>query len=59
MATNKRLLTESSWIDIPLGYTTKRRALVTLEKGAIGDSVFKEAFAAWDKAPAATATGQQ
>jgi hypothetical protein len=59
MATNKRLLTESSWIDIPLGYTTKRRALVTLEKGAIGDNVFKEAFAAWDKVPAATATGQQ
>jgi hypothetical protein len=49
MATNKRLLVESSWIDIPLGYTTKRRALVTLEKGAIGDSVFKEAFADWDK----------
>jgi hypothetical protein len=59
MATNKRLLTESSWIDIPLGYTTKRRALVTLEKGAIGDKVFKEAFAAWDKAPAAAAAGQQ
>jgi hypothetical protein len=59
MATNKRLLIESSWIDIPLGYTTKRRALVTLEKGAIGDNVFKEAFAVWDKAPAAAATGQQ
>jgi hypothetical protein len=59
MATNKRLLVESSWIDIPLGYTTKRRALVTLEKGAIGDKVFKEAFAAWDNAPAAASTGQQ
>lgn len=49
MATNKRLLTESSWIDIPLGYTTGRRALVTLEKGAAGDQVFRDAFADWDK----------
>ena len=48
-ATNKRLLLESSWIDIPLGYTTGRRALVTLEKGAIGDKVFRDAFADWDK----------
>ena len=47
--TNKRLLVDSSWIDIPLGYTTGRRALVTLEKGAIGDKVFKDAFADWDK----------
>jgi hypothetical protein len=48
-ATNKRLLLDSSWIDIPLGYTTGRRALVTLEKGAIGDKVFRDAFADWDK----------
>jgi hypothetical protein len=48
-ATNKRLLIDSSWIDIPLGYTTGRRALVTLEKGAIGDKVFRDAFADWDK----------
>ena len=48
-ATNKRLLVNSSWIDIPLGYTTGRRALVTLEKGAIGDKVFRDAFADWDK----------
>ncbi len=48
-ATNKRLLINSSWIDIPLGYTTGRRALVTLEKGAIGDKVFRDAFADWDK----------
>ncbi len=48
-ATNKRLLLDSSWIDIPLGYTTGRRALVALEKGAIGDKVFRDAFADWDK----------
>ena len=46
--TNRKLLTASSWIDIPVGYTSGRRALVTLEKGAIGDKVFKDAFADWD-----------
>lgn len=45
---NKRLLLDSNWIDIPLGYTSGRRALVTLEKGAIGDKVFRDAFADWD-----------
>lgn len=47
MQTNERLLLDSSWIDIPLGYTSGRRALVTLEKGAIGDKVFRDAFADW------------
>ena len=47
--TNRKLLLESSWIDIPLGYTSGRRALVALEKGAIGDKVFRDAFADWDK----------
>ena len=48
-ATNIKLLLESSWIDLPLGYTTGRRALVTLEKGALGDKVFRDAFADWEK----------
>ena len=48
VTTNRKLLLESSWIDVPLGYTTGRRALVTLEKGAIGDKVFRDAFADWD-----------
>ena len=47
--TNRKLLLDSGWIDIPLGYTSGRRALVTLEKGAIGDKVFRDAFADWDK----------
>lgn len=49
LATNRKLLLGSSWIDVPLGYTTGRRALVTLEKGALGNKVFKDAFADWDK----------
>lgn len=48
MQTNQRLLIDSSWIDVPLGYTSGRRALVTLEKGAIGDKVFRDAFADWE-----------
>jgi hypothetical protein len=58
VATNMRLLTESSWIDIPMGYATKQRALITIEKGAIGDALFREAIAAWAEA-AATAQTQQ
>ncbi len=46
--TNRKLLTDSSWIDIPVGYTSGRRALVTLEKGAIGEKVFNDALADWD-----------
>ena len=49
LATNNKLMLESSWIDVPLGYTTGRRALVTLEKGALGDKVFRDAFAEWAK----------
>lgn len=45
---NKRLLLESGWVDIPLGYTSGRRALVTLEKGAIGNRIFREAFEDWE-----------
>lgn len=44
---NERLLTESNWIDIPLAYASGRRALVTMEKGAIGDRVFRDAFQDW------------
>lgn len=45
--TNSKLLLDSDWIDIPLGYATGRRALVTLEKGVIGEKVFREAFDDW------------
>lgn len=47
--TNTKLLLESGWIDIPLGYVTGRRALVTLEKGPTGEKVFRDAFEDWKK----------
>ena len=44
---NSQLLLNSGWIDIPISYTTGRRALLTLEKGGTGEQVFKEAFDDW------------
>ena len=44
---NEQILQARNWIDIPVAYATGRRALLTLEKGAKGNSVFQSAFAAW------------
>ena len=44
---NTQLLLESSWIDMPISYSTSKRALVTLAKGETGTQVFKDAFADW------------
>lgn len=44
---NTQLLLESSWIDVPVSYSTGKRALVTLEKGGSGEQVFREAFQDW------------
>lgn len=44
---NLQLLKEQSWLDIPLFYTDKRRAIIAIEKGASGERAFGEAFAAW------------
>ena len=47
---NNQLMKGREWIDIPLGYRTGRRALITLEKGVPGERVFEKVFAAWEKA---------
>ncbi len=47
---NTVLMKGREWIDIPLGYRTGRRALITLEKGVPGERVFEQVFAAWEKA---------
>ncbi len=49
--TNVNLMKRENWIDIPMQYTSGRRALITLEKGIPGERVFNEVFAAWDAAP--------
>ncbi len=47
---NELLMKGREWIDIPLGYRTGRRALITIEKGVPGSRVFDQAFAAWENA---------
>ena len=44
---NTQLLTQASWIDVPITYTTGKRALLTLEKGGTGQRMFDEAFNEW------------
>ena len=44
---NIQLLKERSWFDIPLVYTSQRRAIIAIEKGSPGERAFNDAFAAW------------
>ena len=44
---NLQLLKESPWFDVPLTYTNRRRALITIEKGPPGERAFNDVFAAW------------
>ncbi|MEM1365100.1 MAG: hypothetical protein AAGH82_05030 [Pseudomonadota bacterium] len=46
-AANIQIMRERPWIDLPVAYTTGRRALLTLEKGARGTDVFRTAFDVW------------
>jgi hypothetical protein len=48
---NLKLLREQSWIDLPVVYRTGRRALFTMEKGLVGDQVFKQVLDAWAAEP--------
>jgi hypothetical protein len=48
--TNVTVMRRQSWIDIPLVYTSGRRALITLEKGVPGERAFEEAMRAWAEA---------
>jgi hypothetical protein len=45
---NMMLLKERSWIDLPIVYNDKRRAILALEKGRSGERAFGEALAAWE-----------
>jgi len=46
---NIQLLKERSWLDIPLVYNDKGRAILTVEKGTPGERVFADAFKVWDQ----------
>jgi len=44
---NVQLLKERDWFDIPVVYTTGKRAILAIEKGTPGSRAFEEAFRAW------------
>lgn len=44
---NVQLLKERDWFDIPVVYTTGKRAILAIEKGTPGARAFEEAFRAW------------
>lgn len=46
-ARNVSLLRERQWIDVPIRYGNRRRAILTFEKGTPGSEVFEQAFQAW------------
>ena len=44
---NLALLKERDWFDIPIVYTSNKRAILAVEKGPPGQRAFAEAFRAW------------
>jgi hypothetical protein len=44
---NLQLLKERDWFDIPVVYTSGKRAILAIEKGTPGARAFEEAFRAW------------
>ena len=44
---NLELLKERSLVEIPVGYSNGRRAIIAVEKGASGERAFSDAFEAW------------
>jgi len=47
MQRNIKLLKERDWFDIPIVYTSGKRAILAMEKGAPGVRAFQDAFRAW------------
>jgi hypothetical protein len=44
---NIQLLKDRDWLDIPIVYTSGKRAILAVEKGTPGQRAFEEAFRAW------------
>ncbi len=44
---NIQMLKERDWFDIPIVYTSGKRAILAMEKGTPGARAFEEAFRAW------------
>jgi hypothetical protein len=46
---NVRLLKDWSWIGLPIAYKNNKRAVLTIEKGPIGEKVIADAIALWSR----------
>ncbi|RVU19803.1 histidine kinase [Methylobacterium oryzihabitans] len=44
---NSDLLLHRAWLDLPIRYASGARAILTIEKGAAGERILREAFAQW------------
>jgi hypothetical protein len=44
---NIQMLKDRDWLDIPIVYTSGKRAILAVEKGTPGQRAFEEAFRAW------------
>lgn len=44
---NSTMMRRLDWLDVPIVYSSGRRALITMEKGVPGSKVFEEALKAW------------
>jgi hypothetical protein len=44
---NIQLLKDRDWFDVPIVYTSGKRAILAVEKGQPGERAFEEAFRAW------------
>jgi hypothetical protein len=51
---NNNLLTSRKWMDLAVIYATGKRAIITLEKDAAAETMFKEVFDAWGQTAAAS-----
>jgi len=47
LAANTTLLHDQAWVDLPMVYSTGRRAILTLEKGEEGQAIFDAVMDAW------------
>ena len=47
MQRNIKLLKENDWVDVPIVYTSGKRAILEMVKGPPGTHAFEAAFRAW------------
>jgi hypothetical protein len=48
---NTELMRNRNWIDLPIRFTSGQRAILSFEKGVVGEQVLNEAFRHWGGAP--------